>query len=431
MSDDDFARVVHAQQFALDPKLDPTGTSWLPLPFWIYGAIMRLVAPSLDVARATAFALGIASALLLYAAARMLLPTPRDALLGTLIACVFPWSARLGVATVPELPTAALAIFALATLTTPTSPAHPRTRLLGAVALAAACLCRYEPWPLAAAFAIYCIRDRRHLAAAIALVTPAAWIAHNAIAHGDPFHFLARVSAYRRAIGGEADALVVGYPLALIREEPEIAALSAIAFLAAREHLPQTLRRVAIPLAAMLLLLTVAALPGGAPTHHAGRALLPIWLAAALYLGAATRRALATPRLRRPFAAAVLVIVPLGAFILRPWYARLDHFIRRDAEVAIGAAATRLTSPPILVEATDYGFFAMQAGSQNPDAFVLDRSIDPRTAAQPSSFTSPDTIRARARAVGARAVIARLTPITASLGAPIATHPPYALWSLQ
>ena len=34
VSDDDFARVVLAQQWAAHPTLDPTGTSWLPVPFW-------------------------------------------------------------------------------------------------------------------------------------------------------------------------------------------------------------------------------------------------------------------------------------------------------------------------------------------------------------------------------------------------------------
>src|SRR5262245_35515505 len=38
VSDDDFSRVVLAQQWALKPHLDPTGSSWLPFPFWIYGA---------------------------------------------------------------------------------------------------------------------------------------------------------------------------------------------------------------------------------------------------------------------------------------------------------------------------------------------------------------------------------------------------------
>ena len=40
VSDDDFARVVLAQEWAHAPRLDPPGTSWLPVPVWIYGALV-------------------------------------------------------------------------------------------------------------------------------------------------------------------------------------------------------------------------------------------------------------------------------------------------------------------------------------------------------------------------------------------------------
>ena len=42
ISDDDFARVTIAQTFASHPKVDPSGTSWLPFPFWAMGAAMLL-----------------------------------------------------------------------------------------------------------------------------------------------------------------------------------------------------------------------------------------------------------------------------------------------------------------------------------------------------------------------------------------------------
>jgi len=52
ISDDDYSRVVLAARFADTPSLDPSGTSWLPLPFWFYGALMALLGDSLGVARA-------------------------------------------------------------------------------------------------------------------------------------------------------------------------------------------------------------------------------------------------------------------------------------------------------------------------------------------------------------------------------------------
>jgi hypothetical protein len=54
LSDDDYARVAIAQRFAGAARLDPSGTSWLPFPFWVMGTAMKLLDPSLDVARALA-----------------------------------------------------------------------------------------------------------------------------------------------------------------------------------------------------------------------------------------------------------------------------------------------------------------------------------------------------------------------------------------
>src|SRR5262249_48008728 len=117
VSDDDFARVVIAEQWAHAPRLDPSGTSWLPAPFWLNGAAMIAFGRSLAVARGLALVLGVASALLLYIAARWITADRRSALLGALVAALLSWSARLGIATVPELPTAALSVLAIACAT--------------------------------------------------------------------------------------------------------------------------------------------------------------------------------------------------------------------------------------------------------------------------------------------------------------------------
>ena len=391
VSDDDFARVVHAQEWALSPALDPTGTSWLPLPFWLNGGAMMLLGTSIETARVMAFVAGIASALLIYAAARLL---TKDALLGAIIAVSIPWSARLGVATVPELPTAALTLFAIATLL------DEKWRRLGALALMAACLSRYEPWPVAAVFALYCLRDRRFVSAAMAVGAPLAWLAHNALAHGSALHFLHRVSAYKQALG-ETSSLA-GYPLSLLREEPELCLLvlvvsSAVAW--------RRYARVMACVLSLLVILTAASLPGGAPTHHAGRALLVIWLALAVVSAPAIRKLAKRP----PFAALMATALIVGAFVLRPWYARLDSFVDRPAELAVGreAAARVPATERVLIEVHDYAYFAIQAGSGDPRRFVLDRDPDPRREPQDNSFTDPDKLRARAQAVGARWVIAR------------------------
>ena len=44
-----------AYLFAGHAKLDPSGTSWLPFPFWATGTVMKVLDPSLDVARLAAW----------------------------------------------------------------------------------------------------------------------------------------------------------------------------------------------------------------------------------------------------------------------------------------------------------------------------------------------------------------------------------------
>src|ERR1700722_16593767 len=70
VSDDDYARTVISQQFAHAPRLDPSGTSWLPLPFWIEGAAMMALGRTLAVARGVALVLGAASVVAPYLAMR-------------------------------------------------------------------------------------------------------------------------------------------------------------------------------------------------------------------------------------------------------------------------------------------------------------------------------------------------------------------------
>jgi hypothetical protein len=82
-------------------------------------------------------------------------------------------------------------------------------RLWGGLALLAATLSRYEAWPIAAAFALLAgvgARGKTLALAAgaglLALLGPAGWIAWNRHAHGEALHFLGRVAAYRKAVGG-------------------------------------------------------------------------------------------------------------------------------------------------------------------------------------------------------------------------------------
>src|SRR5688572_28807016 len=165
VSDDDFARLVIAQRFSAAPSFDPSGTSWMPAPFWVYGGLMTVFGRSIGVARAIAFALGIASALVLLVAARWLGASRGGALAGALLCALLPHAAWLGVATVPEAWVSSLTVLGLSSLSTTNdrsrlrSPPYGRTdrrRLVGGLALLVATWSRYEAWPAAAVFVGYC-----------------------------------------------------------------------------------------------------------------------------------------------------------------------------------------------------------------------------------------------------------------------------------
>ncbi|HEY0469062.1 MAG TPA: hypothetical protein VGC79_32940, partial [Polyangiaceae bacterium] len=180
LSDDDYARISIAQRFAQEAHFDPSGTSWLPAPFWAYGAAFRVFGSGLGVARTVAIVLALAATVLVYVAARVLGTSRMAAAVAAVLSCVLvPYSALLGVAALPEVPCAALLLFAAATL----AASDPRLRALGGGALILACLSRYEAWPIAAVCATFClwdaVRERRPAylgGAALALAGPALWL---------------------------------------------------------------------------------------------------------------------------------------------------------------------------------------------------------------------------------------------------------------
>ena len=436
VSDDDFARVVLAETWAHTPKLDPTGSSWLPFPFWIQGIVLAIAGRSLDIARATSLVLGLFSAVIVYLAARWITRDPKAALCGAVLAAVFPWSARLGVATVPELPTAALTLLALASLVPGDSDAPVTSRrLLGALALLAATLSRYEPWPIAAGFALLTLLDARRASpadrarllasAALAVTGPIAWIAWNYRAHGEALHFLTRVAAYKKALGagGDESALtrLLAYPVALVREEPELfLALAAIVAVATITRLPALRARLARfnrPLIlglAQIAALSLAMIKDGAPTHHPERAVLVVMLLAALITGDLLAALLASPATRTPAIASTLLAVILASLVIRPRITADESFVPRIDQVAIGRAArARMAAGDrVLVEIVGYGYLAMVAAIGRPEDAVLDRSIDPRDPPTPSSFDDAAALRARIDAAHVAWILAQPSAVT-------------------
>ena len=405
VSDDDYARITIAQRFVAEPSLDPTGTSWLPFPFWLYGGVMTALGRDVEVARATAFVLGVLAALAVLVAARWVGASRSGAIIGAIAASTFPYAAWLGVATVPDFPTAALIVVGLSAATRDDG----RARAWGALALFAATLSRYEAWPVAAGFAVLSFLDARHkralaLPGGIAIAGPLGWMLHGITSHGDALFFVKRVSAYKRAVGGEASfwSALVDQPLAVLRCEPELACVTLVVVgTAVSTGHTKSLRRHLRPLALLGLLLAflvAGELRGSGATHHAERAVLAIWIWMAVLaadvavelwpeLGARTRTVAS---------AAVFGLALVGGLVLRPWYARRDDFIDRSREVALGQTAASLArnGDVLVVDTPDFGFYAVIAGFQRPEhARPLD-DRDPRRPAPTDPFGSKETLRA-------------------------------------
>jgi 4-amino-4-deoxy-L-arabinose transferase-like glycosyltransferase len=407
VSDDDYSRVTIAARFAAAPSADPSGTSWLPLPFWLYGVPMALFGDSLATARVVAVLLGIASAVLVWLAARWLGLPERAALLGALGAVVLPYGSWLSAATVPEAPTAALILLGAVSL----SRDEVKLRVWGALALGAACFCRYEAWAPAVVFAVLSAREgfsRRErglwLGAAAAVAPIALWLMHGVVRHGDALFFVARVTQYRAALGREAMPLsgaLLQTPWALLRFEPELMAVASVAlavtFWRRRSPFGPTAWRTVAALAALVAFLVLADVTGGAATHHPERSLLPVyWFLALLTAGLVTRlarepRAWLLPALALPLAA-------FGSVFVRPSVE--PSFVDRREEERVGSLLRRLGATAIALDTEDFGYFAIQAAlGYGKSAALSDR--DPRHAAAKTP-TTPTELAARLAPLHAR-----------------------------
>ena len=387
LSDDDYARIAIAQRFADAPHFDPTGTSWLPAPFWLYGTMFRCFGTGLGVARATAIVTGLVATVLIYVAARMLGAARFSALLGAAIsAVIIPYSVVLGIAAVPEVPCAALLVFATSTL----SQREPPLRACGGLSLVVACLSRYEAWPIAALFALFCVWDALRTrrpgllwCAALAVSGPTLWLIAGHLEHRDALFFVARVTAYRRALGGaEASVLqrLIEYPRLLLWEGRALwAALILLWFVSWRGKTsgPIAYGRMLIALSAMLSFLVLGSLRDGVPTHHAARVLLPIWFFGSIGVGQLLGRCAFTHASR--WRVGLVVTVMTWALLFRvPGLLPDGGLAQRSAELEAGAYARRYAPRALAIDTPDYGFFAVQAGFGTPsDTIVLD-DHDPR-----------------------------------------------------
>lgn len=405
ISDDDFSRVAIAQLFAVHPQLDPSGSSWLPLPFWVYGGAMKAFGVSLAIAQLTALVLGVYSAVAVWFAAGRLGLSPRAALLGSLVAACIPHSALYGAAMVPDYPSAALALVASATLSARPGPG----RALGALAACLGTLCRYETWPIACVVVAFALLDarREHRArreqrwllgsAALAPAGALAWMLHGLWHHHDAVFFFKRVSAYRHALSDEAlpwFVRLLKHPAALFSGEPELLLVVGGLLLAvglamgARNWPHQMWVRPAWALGSVVGFLVVGDLSDGSPTHHEERTLLVVWLGLSLLAGDLADRLwdwMATRFKQRAVLSRAALIAVIGmciaaGMVLRPRLGRTESFVDRSKEIAIGQIAALVVpqGERLAVHTEDYGYFAVEAAFGRPTDSAPLMKRDPR-----------------------------------------------------
>ncbi len=473
LSDDDFARTVIAQRFAQTPALDPSGTSWLPVPFWGVGMLMAVAGSTWQVARVAAVLAGLLASVLTWSAARLLGLSRSSALLGTLLTLGLPHAALLGVAAVPDYPTAALVLLTAASLVPAAgAPEAVRFRLLGAGSLFLATLSRYEAWPVAATFALVVIHEgvtarappaagpssgseprksssdapRAGLtvywslaAAGLGVLGPTLWLLHGQVRHGEALFFLKRVAAYEAALGGPVSPWIdraLAAPWAVVHWHPGLmgaAALLLTAGLALRIPLRHWFRP-ALLLGAIMVFLIAGDLRGAGATHHEERSLLPLWMAACLFCGdVVLRLARRSSPVRYGFSAALATWLLLAWTWLEPSERAWQRFAQRDSELAIGEAARALVRPGerLLIDTPDYGFFAVMAAFGWPSDAAPLSDNDPRGKPQQNPTASVASLRLAT--AGARWLVVHRThrSLALSLGAPRAACGDFTLVDLH
>lgn len=381
ISDDDYSRTVIAQTFAHAPRLDPSGTSWLPLPFWLMGGAMAIFGRTLVVARIVSIVLSSFAIVAPYAGARAMGLGRRSALVAALVAGTLPVCAWVGAATVPEGTTGLVLAGAVLGI----ASSSRRAWALGALGMLLVCWSRYEAWPMAlGAGLVLAWRAARGrsvaplLLAVLSVLGPLAWLGWNAHAHHDALHFLARVSHFRQDHAATSLATrLIGYPVSLATAFPEALALLVAGLLRLRDATFRRKWALALALALGSLALLIAAdVRGGAPTHHAERALVAI-AAIAIAFGVHGASAwVRTARARALAGAAVAVWAVTAAWRAADFPGRAPSE-DRTAQLARGAAlrvadgSLHGAGAPFEVVPCAYEHFALIAAYGAPERVVV------------------------------------------------------------
>jgi hypothetical protein len=275
ISHDDAARSLLAVDFAAAPRVDATGSSWLPAHTWLLGTSLRALRPTQ--LWALSLAAGVASCVAVVLCARSAGARGWALVGAAALPTLWPWSVAAAAAPgVPELVCVALVLWALGALGRQSVGGD----LCAGLLLALACGHRYEAWWATAGVLLWLTQARAWgrvaRVGAVALAAPWLWVLLDHHRSGTWLDFARRVRSFR-ASEGPLPAWwlrALAPPWLLLWEAPWAAVGGLWAAGTQRRSEPGTWAAAAV-LAGLLL----GELHGAGPTHHPERTLLlPVWL---------------------------------------------------------------------------------------------------------------------------------------------------------
>ena len=220
----------------------------------------------------------------------------------------------------------------------------------------------------------------------LAAVGPMLWLANNLHSHGELLHFFTRVAAFRRATGGATTVgeRVCEYPLALVRDAPEVVVAGIVGIVAAALR-RDSCKRWSVPLGGatlVLVFLIYGDVHDGAPTHHPARALVLV-LTVIAGLGGAGIASFARVRgAHWAVSAGAVAWLSFVAMRIRAVPGASDGE-RRDAQIERGRALASITGT-LDVTPCAYEHFALIAALGAPERVVIEPAThEPVTPACP------------------------------------------------
>ena len=385
LSFDDFSRTLIAYRWELGEGV------WLSLPFLVVGGVMRLfpshwaLAPLLVNLFSSSLTM-----VFLYLFARSLFNSPLVASLTLLLAASLPWPLWLSISGLPGSLFQCFMIGGFLGLLCWLRRDRLAYLLGASTMFALATMTRYESWGFAVCFALVVIARlalasrlcwRSLLATSPPLVFPVFWGAMNALAYGDPFHFMNTVeSRYSQVQGTDLTWWKsLTYYVELLPQISPLVFFLVLIGLGLFIVAAQSQQNVVLPLLALwgggLVSLIVSSLLGAKPTHLPIRVVIVPFLLLTP-LAAYASGWLAQRRSSWPKVAAFLILAVVGVN-LSHWDEHpfaLSQELKTISEELNQLWVEGFLGPDdqVLVERRGWDYLAFQVLSGHPDQVWVD-----------------------------------------------------------